>query len=297
MLTSEWWDQRDAERIRGAVASDDRDLSAVGRVHRRERGLGSDARLVLGHTGPRRRDDRLLARKAGRSDSSCSAERFVTCRRSHRRPTATASPIEVMRERVQAERDLIESGEYHRWLNVLNSHHAYVRDIFDFMPRESEQDWRNVRGRLTTVPPALDKLRASFLYAADNGQVAARRQALACAAQCEIWGQARRGLRRARHGMCSRFDLVERGGRSPQRAFIEFGTWLRNGLRGHCNSARPGRRRAVPVVRPLPQRHRPRPGRDVRMGLGRAAHHRDAHVGAGRADRIQELPATSASTS
>ncbi|MEY2401349.1 MAG: hypothetical protein QOJ08_1460 [Ilumatobacteraceae bacterium] len=96
--------------------------------------------------------------------------------------------IEVMRERVQAERDLIESGEYHRWLSVLNSHHAYVRDIFDYMPRESEQDWNNIRARLAAVPAALDTLRASFLYAADNEQVAARRQALACAAQCDVWG-------------------------------------------------------------------------------------------------------------
>ena len=91
---------------------------------------------------------------------------------------STRIAIEVMRERVQAELDLIESGEYHRTLSVLNSHHAYLRDIFDYMPRQSDQDWRNVRVRLATVPSALDKLRESFLYAAANDQVAARRQAI-----------------------------------------------------------------------------------------------------------------------
>ena len=30
---------------------------------------------------------------------------------------------EVVRERAEAERDLIESGEYHRWLNTFNTHH------------------------------------------------------------------------------------------------------------------------------------------------------------------------------
>ena len=93
---------------------------------------------------------------------------------------------EVMRERVQAELDLIESGEYHRCLSVLNSHHAYVRDIFDYMPRQSDEDWRNVRVRLKSVPTSLDKLRESFLFAASNDQITARRQAIACGEQCRM---------------------------------------------------------------------------------------------------------------
>lgn len=132
--------------------------------------------------------------------------------------------IEVMRERVQAEYDLIESGEYHRWLSVLNSHHAYIRDIFDYMPRESDQDWHNVRARLADVPPALDKLRESFLYAADNRQVAARRQALACAAQCSIWGK-QDGFFAELASECDAMDLsTEAAGAAA--AFTEFGNWL-----------------------------------------------------------------------
>ena len=97
--------------------------------------------------------------------------------------TEAGDLVVVRARRVQAELDLIESGEYHRLLSVLNSHHEYVREIFDFMPRQSDEDWSNVQRRLSVVPLALDRLRASFLYAADKGQVAARRQALACAAQ------------------------------------------------------------------------------------------------------------------
>ncbi len=134
--------------------------------------------------------------------------------------------IEVMRERVQAELDLIESGEYHRWLSVLNSHHEYVRDIFDFMPRQSDQDWLNVRTRLVAVPTALDKLRASFLYAAEKGQVAARRQALACGGQCEVWGSPD-GYFAELVKACESLDLsIEAQGAAE--AFVEFGHWLRS---------------------------------------------------------------------
>ncbi len=134
--------------------------------------------------------------------------------------------IEVMRERVQAELDLIESGEYHRWLSVLNSHHEYVRDIFDFMPRQSDQDWLNVRTRLVAVPTALDMLRASFLYAAEKGQVAARRQALACGGQCEVWGSPD-GYFAELVKACESLDLsIEAQGAAE--AFVEFGHWLRS---------------------------------------------------------------------
>ena len=134
--------------------------------------------------------------------------------------------IEVMRERVQAELDLIESGEYHRTLSVLNSHHAYLRDIFDYMPRQSDQDWRNVRVRLATVPTALDKLRESFLYAAAKDQVAARRQAIACGEQCRVWGDPD-GYFAELAAECQSLDLtVEAAGAAG--AFVEFGEWLSN---------------------------------------------------------------------
>jgi uncharacterized protein (DUF885 family) len=134
--------------------------------------------------------------------------------------------IEVMRERVQIELDMIESGEYHRLLSVMNSHHEYVRDIFDFMPRQSDQDWLNVRTRLVAVPTALDRLRASFLYAADKGQVAAQRQALACASQCEVWG-CPDGYFAELASECESLDLsIEARGAAD--AFVEFGNWLRN---------------------------------------------------------------------
>lgn len=134
--------------------------------------------------------------------------------------------VEVMRERVQAEFDMIESGEYHRWLSVINSHHEYIREIFDFMSRESEQDWKNVRVRLTKVPAALDSLRESFRYAAGKGQVAARRQAFACAAQCDVWGAAD-GCFAELATECESLDLSGEAA-AAAAAFTDFGSWLRD---------------------------------------------------------------------
>ncbi|MEY2582722.1 MAG: hypothetical protein QOE09_2571 [Ilumatobacteraceae bacterium] len=133
--------------------------------------------------------------------------------------------VEVMRERVQAELDLIDSGEYHRWLTTMNSHHEYIREIFDFMPRQSEQEWGNVRARLAAVPDALDKLRASFVHAAGSGQVAARRQALACAGQCDVWGKAD-GYFAELVTECEAIDLSVDAAAAAS-AFVEFGSWLR----------------------------------------------------------------------
>jgi hypothetical protein len=170
--------------------------------------------------------------------------------------------IEVMRERVQAELDLIESGEYHRWLSVLNGHRVHPRH-HDYLPRESEQDWQNVRARLADVPPALDKLRESFLYAADNRQVAARRQALACAAQCSIWGK-QDGFFVELASECDAMDLsTEAAGAAA--AFTEFGNWLGTDYAAIATPHDPVGRRA-PLVRPIPQRHRSRSRRDIRGG-------------------------------
>lgn len=133
---------------------------------------------------------------------------------------------DVMQERLDVESDLIESGEYHRWLSVLNSHHEYIREVFDFMPRESEEDWANVRTRLAGVPGTLDGLRESFLHAARDGKVAALRQVLVCAGQCTTWGQPD-GPFAELAAECSMFDLTNEAASAAQ-AYLDFAAWLRH---------------------------------------------------------------------
>ena len=71
----------------------------------------------------------------------------------------------------------------------MNSPHEYVREIFDFMPRQTTRIGPRFGARLAAVPQALEGLRTSFMYAAEGGKVGARRQALACAESCDVWGQ------------------------------------------------------------------------------------------------------------
>ena len=105
------------------------------------------------------------------------------------RDDADRVAIDVLRERAAVEADMIDSGEYQIVLAVLNGHHSLVRDIFDFMPRDGEEAWLNIRGRLAAIPEALAGLRETYLQSAEHGRVAARRQALACADQCDLWAQ------------------------------------------------------------------------------------------------------------
>ena len=95
--------------------------------------------------------------------------------------------IDVMRERLAADRSLIESLEYHRWLSDFNSQHVYIREVFDFMPHDTAEEWENIRRRLVAVPAALDGVRASLDLAAGREKVAALRQVHAAADQCEVW--------------------------------------------------------------------------------------------------------------
>ena len=133
---------------------------------------------------------------------------------------------DVMRERVETERDMIDSGEYHRWLSVMNSHHEYVKEIFDFMPRQSAEEWENVRRRLALVPTSLDNLRESFQFAAARGQVAARRQVLACAEQCIVW-TGPHGFFSDLATQCDALDLSTEAG-CAANAYAEFAGWLRS---------------------------------------------------------------------
>ncbi len=114
---------------------------------------------------------------------------------------AIASPPRSCASVCEAESDLIESGEYHRWLNVLNSHHQYVREVFDFMPRESDEDWTNIRRRLAAVPRALDSLRASFVHAAGKGEVSSAAPGIGLCRQLRHLGATGRCILRHRRGV------------------------------------------------------------------------------------------------
>ena len=93
----------------------------------------------------------------------------------------------VMAERLRADLDAHDAGEWRRDLNVLSSPLQHVRETFDLMATETVEDWVAVADRLEAVPRAVDGIRVTLGEGMAAGQVAARRQAVGCAAQARVW--------------------------------------------------------------------------------------------------------------
>ena len=140
---------------------------------------------------------------------------------------------DVMVERLSSSLALHEVGDHFRSMRVLHSPQESVRRAFDLMPLESETDWQVVAARLQAVQSALEGLRATLHEGLERQVVSSRRQVEACAAQCDTWGG--RGDEHSSYfaRLVGRYPGgpsatgLERGARAAARAYLEFGTWLR----------------------------------------------------------------------
>jgi uncharacterized protein (DUF885 family) len=124
-----------------------------------------------------------------------SAERAEHDRAALRALSATAASgdadriaAEGLRERLELGLELYDGGEQFRELRVLGSPVQYVRMAFDLMPRATLDDWRTIVERLALVPQGLASIEAALTEGVQQGIVAARRQAVACAQQADVWG-------------------------------------------------------------------------------------------------------------
>jgi uncharacterized protein (DUF885 family) len=95
---------------------------------------------------------------------------------------------EVMRERLELSLVEHDAGERLRDLRVLGSPVQIVRMAFDLMARDSADDWTALTERLALVPQGLSSLEVALAEGAQQGIVAARRQAVACTQQADTWG-------------------------------------------------------------------------------------------------------------
>jgi uncharacterized protein (DUF885 family) len=95
---------------------------------------------------------------------------------------------EVLRERLELAIVEHEAGERLRDLRVLGSPVQSVRMAFDLMARDSRADWEVVAERMALVPQGLSSIQAALTEGIAQGVVAARRQAVGCAAQADVWG-------------------------------------------------------------------------------------------------------------
>ena len=102
--------------------------------------------------------------------------------------TAPADEVDaVTRADLEAELRLSlaqhDAGEHLRDLNVIASPAQNIRDIFDLMPTDTEEDWQRVSARLRAVPATLAGYRATLADGVRQRLVPAIRQVMEVAAQ------------------------------------------------------------------------------------------------------------------
>ncbi len=94
---------------------------------------------------------------------------------------------QVMQERLGVSLDTYEAGEYLRALRNIASPLQSVRQVFDLMPKETEEHWSNIASRLNLVPEALAGYRQSLSLGLERGLTASKRQASEGAEQARVW--------------------------------------------------------------------------------------------------------------
>jgi uncharacterized protein (DUF885 family) len=94
----------------------------------------------------------------------------------------------VMTERCSLDVEQYETRERLRDVRIIGSPIQSARQCFDLMRLETDDDWAVATERMTRVPDSLASIEESLRAGIDQGVVAARRQAIACAEQAATWG-------------------------------------------------------------------------------------------------------------
>jgi len=94
---------------------------------------------------------------------------------------------QTMLDRLQVTCDHFDQGEWLCNLSVFGPQ-SELRASFDLMARADDSDWALISHKLTLVPSAIAGFITTLGQGLDRGRCAARRQALACAAQTRVWG-------------------------------------------------------------------------------------------------------------
>ena len=112
---------------------------------------------------------------------------------------------DAMLDDLQTSLDSHDAGEHLRSLRVLGSAFQGIRMVFDLMPRDTEEDWRNIAARMALVPEGLESYRQSLIEGVQQSKTSSRRQAAECAKQGRVWSGAE-GAASFFHGLLDAFD-------------------------------------------------------------------------------------------
>ena len=151
---------------------------------------------------------------------------------------------DVMLERLGVALDLYEAKEHLRALRNIASPLQGTREIFDQMPKESEEQWSNVAARLKLVPATLAGYRRSLSEGLAARLYASKRQAAQGAEQARVWAglaeaEGKRSYftqlaetfqkARAEKGYSDGLaDDIESGIRSAMEGYVEMHQYLRD---------------------------------------------------------------------
>ncbi|HST72943.1 MAG TPA: DUF885 domain-containing protein [Kocuria rosea] len=110
----------------------------------------------------------------------------------------------ALRERLGLDLTLHEAGLTGWEVNNISSPVQEIRDVFDVLPQESEEDWVRIAGRLRSVPAAVDSYTRALREARSRGRSASAAQLRNAARMCTGYASA--------HGS---FALLARDPRVP----------------------------------------------------------------------------------
>jgi uncharacterized protein (DUF885 family) len=143
---------------------------------------------------------------------------------------------EAMLERLGLEVELYDAHITASRVSVIGGQAQEIRSIFDLMPTDSEDAWRNITARLRTVHHPLSQVRETLSTEAREGNISAVRQIDATVEQIRSWtGETGKddffaGLTaRAPEQDMLRSDLNAAANKARQ-AFSEFADWLETSL-------------------------------------------------------------------
>ena len=113
---------------------------------------------------------------------------------------------DAMRDSLRLNLDQHDANQHFRSLSMIHSPVHSVRQVFDLMPRETEEHWGNIASRMSRIPAALDSYRRTLEAGLSRGYVVARRQASETAGQCDVWTGAAEGSASFFQALVDAFD-------------------------------------------------------------------------------------------
>ncbi len=113
---------------------------------------------------------------------------------------------EAMMDSLRLSLDRHDANEHFRNLSMIFSPIHSMRQVFDLMPRDTEDAWRNIASRMALIPDGADSYRRTLEEGIERGLVVAKRQAVETAEQCDIWNGSVEGHESFFDGLVSAFQ-------------------------------------------------------------------------------------------